>query len=425
MDIHLAYGRNGLTVSLPETLDVIRPRFLPGLQDERAAMRKALENPVAGPPLRHFLKPGQSVVVVHTDITRATPNDRILPVLLAEIEAAGIQREDITLLNGLGTHRPQTKEELRMMLGDIILDNYHCQQHDCYDDSNLVSLGKTSAGHPVRINRTYFKADVKILTGFIEPHFFAGFSGGPKAVLPSLAGAESVFSNHGYDMIVHPESTWGVTQGNPIWEEMKEVALMTQPDFLLNVALNNRHEITGIFAGELLPAHSAGCDLVRETAMVQVEAPYDFVITTNSGYPLDQNLYQAVKGMSAAARITRSGGAIIMASACEDGLPEHGAYHCLMLESGSPEAFLGKAAQPGFEVQDQWQVQIQARIQRQAEVYVYADGLTDQQITDAWFQPCRDIPGLVERLMAEVGPLGCVIPDGPQVIPTIGRVLVE
>ena len=176
--------------------------------------------------------------MVHTDITRATPNDRILPVLLDELESAGIAREDITFLNGLGTHRRQTEAELRAMLGDRIVEGYRCLQHDCNDEANLVSLGETSLGHPVRINRFYLEADVRILTGFIEPHFFAGFSGGPKAVLPSLAGAESVFTNHGIEMIAHPKATWGVIEGNPIWEEMREVALRTNPTFLLNVSLN-------------------------------------------------------------------------------------------------------------------------------------------------------------------------------------------
>jgi lactate racemase len=419
MKIKLAYGRQGLMLDLPDHLERFSPRFINGLSDESSALRAALGAPIAGPPLRSLLHPGQSVVIVHTDITRATPNDRILPVLLAEITMAGIRREDITLLNGLGTHRPQTDPELREMLGDQIVENYRCLQHDCHDTGNLISLGTTSAGHPVRINRTYLDADVKILTGFIEPHFFAGFSGGPKAVLPSLAGAESVFTNHGFNMIAHPKAAWGKTEGNPIWEEMKEVALLTRPDFLVNVALNNQHQITGIFTGEMLAAHRAGCDFVRETALVPVDAPYDFVLTTNSGYPLDQNLYQTVKGMSAAARITRPGGAIIMAAACEDGLPDHGAYKRLLTDAGSPKVFLQQVGQPGFEVQDQWQVQIQAQIQLQAQVYVYADGLTDQQILDAWLHPCRDIPELVQRLIAEVGPRGCVIPDGPQVIPTV------
>ena len=144
------------------------------------------------------------------------------------------------------------------MLGSSIVDTYRCVQHDAFDDSSLVSLGDTSRGHPVRINKLYLEADVRILTGFIEPHFFAGFSGGPKAVLPALAGAESVWSNHGHDMIAHPQATWGVTAGNPIWEEMREVALLTDPTFLLNVSLNSMRHITGVFAGELLTAHAAG-----------------------------------------------------------------------------------------------------------------------------------------------------------------------
>ncbi len=326
MEIKLAYGRNGLKVNFPDDAEVIRPCFPAALPDEARALREALHSPIAGRPLYEIARAGDQVVVVHTDITRATPNRRILPVLLDDLEKAGVRREDITLLNGLGTHRQQSEAELRLLLGDVIVERYRCLQHDCHDDRNLVSLGKTTFGHPVRINRIYQEADVKILTGFIEPHFFAGFSGGPKAVLPSLAGAESVFSNHGYAMIAHPHATWGVTDGNPIWEEMREVALKTEPDFLLNVTLNERQAITGIFSGEMLTAHRAGCALVKETAIVPIEEAYDVVVTSNSGYPLDQNLYQAVKGMSAAARIVRRGGAILMAAACEDGLPDHGLY---------------------------------------------------------------------------------------------------
>lgn len=417
MQVKLAYGRKRLNLDLPEGVDLIEPRFEPGLADEAQALRDGLRNPIGTRALMFLVQPGNSVVIVHTDITRATPNDRILPVLISELESAGIQPEDITLLNGLGTHRRQTDAELRQMLGGTLAMQYRCLQHDCKDDANLVSLGKTSLGHPVRINRAYLEADVKILTGFIEPHFFAGFSGGPKAVLPSLAGEESVFTNHGHRMVAHPKATWGVTTGNPIWEEMREAALMTQPDFLLNVALNTQHEITGVFAGDMLLAHQQGCAFVKETAMAPVDQPYDFAITTNSGYPLDQNLYQSVKGMSAAARVVRPGGAIIMAAACEDGLPDHGLYAQLLAEAGSPEKILEMIADPEFEAQDQWQVQIQAQIQQQADVYVYAEGLTDKQIEAALFHPCQDIEQLVTRLSSTKGPRGCVIPAGPQVIP--------
>ena len=418
MKVELAYGRHGLNVELPATTDVVTARFTPGAADERAALQQALRAPIGAPPLHSLVKPGNRVVIVHTDITRATPNDRILPVILAELEEAGIARQDITLLNALGTHRPQTDAELRGMLGDFVVDNYRCLQHDAFDDSNLVYLGHTSNNHAVRINRCFYEADVKILTGFIEPHFFAGFSGGPKGVLPSIAGSESVFTNHGLAMIAHPKATWANTQDNPIWEEMRAAALMAQPTFLLNVTLNAARQITGVFAGDMLQAHAAGCAFVRQNAMTPVAEPYDIVVTTNSGYPLDQNLYQCVKGMSAARQIVRKGGTIIMAGACQDGLPDHGKYAALLREGGSPQGVLDLIARPGFSEQDQWQVQIQAQLQLHAAIQVYSDGLSDSQITRALFTPCRDITDTVARLQARYGPQTriCAMPEGPQTI---------
>lgn len=419
MRVNLKYGRHGLAVDVPDWADVVAPIFVPGLPDEEAALLDGLKHPIGSRPLADLVKPGDRVVISHTDITRATPNERILPVLLSELESAGVARRDITLLNSLGTHRRQTPSELRAMLGDDIVDNYRCLQHDGSDDANLVSLGRTNAGNPVRVNRTFLEADVRILTGFIEPHFFAGFSGGPKGVLPALAGAESVLTNHGRDMIAHPKSTWGITEGNPIWEEMHEVALRANPSFLLNVTLNANREITAVFAGEMLAAHAAGCAFVHQTAMVPVDRPYDIVVTTNSGYPLDQNLYQAVKGMSAASRVVCDGGAIIIASACEDGLPDHGRYAALLAEAGSPRAILDLLERPGFSEADQWQVQTQALIQLRADVYVFSEGLTDEQIRRALFIPCRDISETISSLMKKYGPHPriCVLPEGPLTIP--------
>ncbi|MEO6062057.1 MAG: lactate racemase domain-containing protein [Thermoflexales bacterium] len=175
-------------------------------------------------PFAAIAKPGAAAAIVHTDITRAAPNALILPILLRELEQSGVQRGDITLINALGTHRRQTDAELRAMLGDFVVDNYRCTQHDAWDDGNLAAFRVTSRGNPVRINRAFTEADIRILTGFIEPHFFAGFSGGPKGVLPPIAGFESVLSNHNQEMIGHLNATWGVTAGNPIWEEMREAA---------------------------------------------------------------------------------------------------------------------------------------------------------------------------------------------------------
>jgi nickel-dependent lactate racemase len=423
MQVHLAYGKRGLDIELPPTVQIIEPRNVAGLPDETAALVQALRDPIGTPPLRTLVQPSDSVVIVHSDLTRPMPNDRVLPVLLAELEGAGVQPDDITLLNALGTHRRQTVRELAEMLGQDIVDRYRCVQHDAWDDTNLVALGRTSVGHPVRVNRFYMEADVKILTGFIEPHFFAGFSGGPKGVLPSIAGFDSVLTNHSAKMIGHPRATWGSTEGNPIWEEMLEVALNTEPTFLLNVTLNRAREITGVFAGDLRQAHAAGCELVQESAMVSVPRAFDIVITTNSGYPLDLNLYQAVKGMSAAARIVRHGGSIIVAAECWDGIPEHGEYANLLRASNNPQALLAQIESPGFACHDMWQAQIQALIQLRADVYVYSDGLSDEQIQEALLMPCRSIEDTLAQLQVEYGPAAtvCVLPDGPQTVPYVSR----
>lgn len=419
MKVRLDYGKTGLICDLPENTTRLDPYFAPGVADERSALLYALRNPIASPPLAELVHPGDTVVIAHTDITRPTPNDRMLPVLLGELEDTGIRPQDITLLNGLGTHRPQTEDELRRMLGSGIYDRYRCIQHNCRDDSQLVSLGTTKLGHPVRVNRRYLEADVRILTGFIEPHCAAGFSGGPKAVLPSLSGAESVVTNHGFDMIGNPKATWGITEGNPIWEEMLEVALRTHPTFLLNVTLNRSRQITGVFAGDLVQAHRLGCAFVRQHAMIRVDAPYDIVITSNSGYPADLNLYQAMKGVSTAFQIIKPGGAIIIAAACEEGIPSPSGYADIVMQCGSPQAILELLSQPGFSYPEQWEAQMQAMIQLHAEVYIYSDGLGDEELRKMLLIPCHSIEQTVADQIQRYGSAAriCVLPQGPQVVP--------
>ena len=420
--VDLAYGRNGLSIKVPAAAQVVLPRHVNGVDDEVAAIEAAVATPTASPPLAELAAGKRRVVVTHSDITRATPNDRILPVLLQTLEAAGVARGNITLINALGTHRPQTEAELRQMLGSGVFDRYRCQQHDAWDDAELVAAGTTSRGNSIRLNRTVMDADLVIFTGFIEPHFFAGFSGGPKGALPALAGNESVLTNHGYTMIGDPRATWGITDGNPIWEEMREAAALIDPLFLLNVTLNVEGRITGVFAGDVVAAHQHGCAFVRDSAMVAIEEPFDAVVTTNSGYPLDQNLYQTVKGMQAARGIVRAGGAIVMAAECSDGLPSHGRYAELLANAGSPDAILEMLRQPGFSAQDQWQVQIQAHIQRHSHVYVYSGGLSDGDIRDALFTPTHDI----ETTLSELSPDRlCVLPQGPLTIAYLDPVNAE
>lgn len=417
MNVHLMYGRNGMTLNVPENVHIFRSKFLPGLPDEKSIIREAIRNPMGAQPLSHQVNSSSKIVIAHSDITRATPNHIILPVLLNELRIYGAKKENITLINALGTHRPQTALEMHGLLGDWVFDQYRCIQHDAFNNQNLLEVGVTKYGHLARLNRLLVEADVRILTGFIEPHFFAGFSGGPKAVLPALAGAESVFTNHGKDFIAHPSATWGITYGNPIWEEMLDTAKKISPVFLLNVTLNSSKQITGVFAGDLEIAHQSGCDVVRVHNMVPVDQVFDVVITTNSGYPLDQNLYQCVKGMSSASRIIRDGGAIFMVAACEDGIPSHGKYAELLKEGGSPHGVLDMINRPGFQEQDQWQVQIQAMIQQKADVYVHSSGLRKNQIREARLIPIQNVQEGLDRLIGMYGDEVCILPEGPLCVP--------
>jgi nickel-dependent lactate racemase len=218
----------------------------------------------------------------------------------------------------------------------------------------------------------------------------------------------------------HPNATWGIREGNPLWEEMLEAALMTKPTMVLNVTLNRDRHITGVFAGDLEAAHAAGCAFCKATAFVPVPHLYDVVITSNSGYPLDINLYQSVKGMSAAARVVKPGGAIVLAAECRDEIPEHGEYARLLRSAESPQALLDQIQAPGFVCHDQWEAQVQAMVQLRAEVHVYSDGLSERQIREAMLIPCSSISDRVGELLARYGADArvCVLPDGPQTIPT-------
>lgn len=421
MKIDLAYGKSGLVIDLCDEWDItiIEPAFVPGVPDPSDALANALRAPIESAGLREMVNRSDRVGIVFSDITRPTPNHLLIPAVLSEL--SHVPASNITLFNALGTHRSNSDAELRKMLGDELVDHYRIVQNDAFDLTTQVNLGKSSLGHEIWLNKALYDCDIKILTGFIEPHFFAGFSGGGKAIMPGMAGQSTVLGNHDAEMIYNPKATWGIAEGNPIWEEVQEVALKAGKSFLLNVTLNKNKEITGVFAGELKAAHVAGCEFVRKTAMVPVEHSFDIAITTNSGYPLDLNLYQAVKGMSAAAQVLREGGSMIVAADCWDGIPDHGLYGQLLRESETPRALLEKIRSPGHLKQDQWQAQIQAQIQLKADVYVYSHNLSDDQIIAALLKPCRSIEMTVNNLIKEYGSGAriCVLPEGPQTVPYV------
>ena len=418
MKIKLAYGRDGLDICLPaDRTTVIEPEFVPGLPDEAGALRTALRDPVGTRPLRHVVEPGQTVAISVCDITRPMPSATVLPAVLRELRH--MPNDQVVILVATGTHRANTPEELAEMLGPDVVGAYHVVNHDAFDPHGLASQGETPEGLPIWLNRRWVEADIRITTGFVEPHFFAGFSGGPKMVAPGLAGFETTMRLHNADMIAHPRSTWGVTLGNPIHDAVRQIARQTRVDFSVDVTINRDGRITSVYAGDLETVHRAASRFARSTAMQQVDSPFDVAVTTNSGYPLDMNLYQAVKGMSAAAQVVKRGGTIICAAECSEGIPSHGEYSDILSSAAGPEELLRKIREPGHDRHDQWQVQIQAQIQLKAEVLLKSARLTDVQVRAAHLTPVQDVEAAVAEALKRHGPDSrvCVLPQGPQTIP--------
>jgi nickel-dependent lactate racemase len=421
MKVELAYGQGCLSVDFPDDhTTVIEPAHQPGLADERAAVLNALDHPIGAKPLRETVRPTDRVCITFTDLTRATPNERIIPWLLDCL--AHVPRENVILLNQLGTHRPNTRAELEKMLTPQVMKSYRVLNHEPENPAAHVQFGITRDGTPALINRHVAEADVRIITGFIEPHFFAGFSGGPKGIMPGTAALQTVMSNHGARNIGDSNSTFGVTEGNPIWEEMRDIALRVGQSFVLNVTLNEQREITNVFAGDLIGAHRQGCQFVKQSAMQPVSKPFDVVVTTNSGYPLDLNLYQGVKGMSAGARIIKESGTLILACECREGVPSGSPLDKLLRSASGPEEILTMLASPRFVRPEQWQAQIQALVQRKARVLVYSS-LPDETIRAAHLTPCHDIGAAVKDCLNKAGLDACVavLPQGPLTIPYLAR----
>ena len=421
IDVNVAYGRDGVRVSLPRSrTTVVAPAHQPATAAPREVLRAALRQPVAGPPLRELVTAGQRVAVAICDGTRPQPREAMVRALLAEL-AGVIRVEDVTLLVATGTHRASTDSELRAMLGDELVDTLTIVDHDCRDESMLTWCGVLGAGVPVWLNRFWVDAEVRITTGFVEPHFFAGFSGGPKLVAPGLAGLDTVLTLHDAHRIGSSRAIWGICEGNPVHDDVRAIARGTGVTFSFDVVLDRRHEIVAAFGGETFAMHAAARDFVRATAMRPVDGLFDVVVTSNSGFPLDQNLYQSVKGMSAAATVVKPGGLIICAAECADGFPDHGSFREVLASEPTPARLLTAIAERTATVPDQWQVQVLARILNQARVGVHTSGLSGAELRSAHLVAVPDIEAAVADELAAAGPHArvCVLPEGPQTIPYV------
>jgi nickel-dependent lactate racemase len=419
MKVSLQYGTTGLEVDIPsDHVTLIEPRFVEGLKDEAQAFREAVRHPIETPPLREVVRSGDRVAVVIPDSTRPLPSDRLLPWLFEEL--SHVSPAQIVVVNGTGSHRANTEEELEAMVGRRVLEGYPLINHDSHESSTMVPVGTGADGEPVLMNRQYVEADRRIVLGFIEPHFMAGFSGGYKGIFPAVADIASILRYHDARTIGHPRSTWGVLEGNPTQEIIRHNGALVRLDFCVNVTLNRDRAITRFFCGHPIAAHEVGCRFSKETAMVACERPFPIVVTTNSGHPLDQNLYQTVKGMSAASQIVKEDGYIATASRCTDGFPEHGNFRKLLFDHDSPRALLDTIEAPGFSLYDQWEAQLLALIQLKARLGLLSE-LPAEDVRRAHIEPLEDIGVAVGRELQRLGddaPIA-VLPEGPQTIPYI------
>lgn len=417
-EVHLQYGTDGLDVTLPTNrVTVLAPKFIEGLADEAASFLEAVRRPFAADPLREIIKAHDRVAVVIPDVTRPLPSERLLTWLFAEL--SHVPAENFTIINGSGSHRTNTEAELISMVGAQIVARYRIVNHNSHDPATLAPAGvEPATGATVLLNREYVEADRRIVLGFIEPHLMAGFSGGYKGIFPAVADIDSIMRYHGAAVVGDPRSTWGVLEGNPTQAIVRANGALLPVDFCINVTLNNRRQITRFFCGEVTAAHNAGCEFAKATAMVACEEPFPLVITTNGGYPLDQNLYQAVKGLSAAAQIVAPGGLIISASRCNDGFPQHGNFRQLLWDHASAEAILKTVLAPGFSLYDQWEAQLLANILLKARVALYSE-IPPAEVRRAHLEPITDINARVSQELESLGPEAriAVLPEGPLTIP--------
>ena len=416
MEIRIPYGRTHLTAEIPDEriLGVLRSHlesYTPPM-GETELVEEALAAPIGSRTLEELSVGKENIVLIASDHTRPVPSKVLVPPMLAAIRR-GNPHAKITILIATGCHRGTTREELIEKFGPEIVETERIVIHDCTEEAAMVTIGTLPSGGELRINRVAAEADLLISEGFIEPHFFAGFSGGRKSVLPGIAARETVYWNHNAEFIGSPLARTGILEGNPIHRDMLYAARKAGLAFICNVVINAKHQVVGAFAGDCEQAHLAGTAFLKDLCRCPA-VPADIVITTNNGYPLDQNIYQAVKGMTAGEATCKEGGVIIMAAACNDG---HGGQSFLdtMTQDLTPARILEQIQETPKKdtVPDQWESQILARILSEYQAVLISEADPDM-VRAMKMHPAKDLPealATAESLLGHAGSIA-VIPEG-------------
>lgn len=415
------YSKNGMSIDIPDKnfLDILQSKahqYKANL-DQNTIVEKSMDNPIGSKKLEELAKDKNNVVIITSDHTRPVPSRVTLPIILRRLREANPNIK-IKILIATGFHRPSTREELIYKMGEEIVENEEIIMHISTDDSQMIKAGVLPSGGDFYLNKLAYEADLLIAEGFIEPHFFAGFSGGRKSVLPGIASAKTIMYNHCSDFIDSKNARTGLLSKNPIHEDMVYAAKTAKLAFIVNVVIDQDKNIIECFSGDVEKAHSEGCEFVTNLSKIDSNKA-DIVVSTNGGYPLDQNVYQAVKGMTAAEATCKDNGVIIMIAACNDG---HGgqSFYDNIANSKSPKEVLDKVRKvPRSEtVPDQWEFQILARILEKHTVIMVTDKcdpnlIKKMHMKHAYnFKEALDMAFEIKGEDAKV----VVIPDGVSVI---------
>jgi len=418
MRAQLAFGRTGLEIDLPDTHEysVLQCPSIAPLADEVAAIEASLDRPIAGPSLASLATGKLTAAISVCDITRPAPNPVVLPPLLRRLLAAGIPREGIRILIATGLHRQATPAEIRHIVGEETAAHFEVLNHDARKLAQHRRLGVTKSGTPVFVDERFIAADLHISLGFIEPHLMLGFSGGRKLVAPGLAAEATIKELHSSRFMRDPRAREGSIDDNPLHAELLEIARMARHDFIVDVSLTRERKIAAVFAGEPEAAHRMGVRWVSSALMQTVDKPFDAVITSGAGFPLDMTFYQSIKGITAASQIVRNGGNILLFGACDEGVgaPE---FTRMVCEHSSDKEFLRSIEGVPVTI-DQWQLEKLALATQKAKVSYCVPGVPEQFIGGLWGPGFRDPSEAVRALFAELPAKSriAVVPEGPYVL---------
>ncbi len=422
MQLTLDYGKTGLPITLPDDRLIAPPlaiRPADPLADPEAALEAALANPTGTKSLAELARGKKTACVVVCDITRPVPNKMILPPVLRTLEDAGVPRSGITILVATGLHRPNEGEELVELVGEYVATNYRCENHRGKVKEEHDYLGTTPKGVPAWIDNRYTRAELKITTGLIEPHLMAGYSGGRKLICPGIAALETVKVWHGPRFLEHPKADCGSVDGNPVHEENTRIALMAGCDFIVNVCIDGKRRVTGLWAGDMIQAWERGVQFCRDVVKASVPKPVDVVVTSCAGYPLDTTWYQAVKGLTGALPIVRKGGTIVLAASLTEGLGSH--EFRTQLDHYEATGAYDRPSESETCEMDEWQLVMLKKVLSHCRVKVVSGGLPADVLRRCRVEPVDSVEQAVSDSLAEYGPDAtlAVIPKGPYVLPVL------